>query len=81
VELYALAETRPFVVNSQLFNDIAGKHIAAAAATLTPGVVEAAQVRGQMLDWWETAAELLHELRSLGWEGTPPYMEGQGLES
>jgi hypothetical protein len=30
-------------------------------------VVEAAQARGQALDSWETAAELLEELRKLGW--------------
>jgi tetratricopeptide (TPR) repeat protein len=67
VELYALAESQPFVANSQLFKDIAGKHIAAAAATLAPEVVEAARSRGRTLDWRDTAATLLDELRELGW--------------
>ncbi len=68
VELYALAESRPFVANSQLFEDIAGKQVAAAAATLPPDVVEAAQARGQALDWRETADALLIELHELGWD-------------
>jgi predicted ATPase/DNA-binding SARP family transcriptional activator len=61
VELYALAESHPFVANSQLFEDIAGRHIKAAAAALPPDVVEAARTRGQALDWWEVAQELLAE--------------------
>jgi predicted ATPase/DNA-binding SARP family transcriptional activator len=80
LQLYALASRYPFVANSHWFEDVAGKHIAAIATTLPPQVVAAAQERGRARDLWETAAELLHELRSLGWEGTPPYMEGQGLE-
>jgi hypothetical protein len=32
-----------------------------------PEVVPAAQERGPALDWWETAEELLEELRVLGW--------------
>jgi tetratricopeptide (TPR) repeat protein len=67
VELYALAETHPFVTNSQLFEDIAGRHVKAAGAALPPDVVEAAQTRGRALDWWETAGALLEELRQLGW--------------
>jgi tetratricopeptide (TPR) repeat protein len=71
VELYALAESLPFIANSQLFADIAGKHIAAVAATLAPDVVLAVQARGRALDWWETAEGLLEELRALGWGGSP----------
>jgi tetratricopeptide (TPR) repeat protein len=67
VELYALAESLPFVANSRLFEDIAGQHIRKAAVSLPLEVVEAAQARGQALDWWETAAELLEELPKLGW--------------
>ena len=67
VELYAMAESLPFVANSRLFEDIAGKHVAAASAGLPPAVVEATQARGQALDWWETADALLSELRELGW--------------
>jgi tetratricopeptide (TPR) repeat protein len=61
-ELYALASRHPFVANSRWFEDIAGKHIAAVAATLPPEVVAAAQERGKARDLWETAAELLAEL-------------------
>jgi tetratricopeptide (TPR) repeat protein len=67
VELYALAESHPLVANSQLFEDIAGRHIKAAGAALPPDVVEAARERGRELDWWDTAAELLDELPKLGW--------------
>jgi tetratricopeptide (TPR) repeat protein len=62
VELYALASSSPFVSNSRWFEDVAGKHIAAAAATLPPDVVSAAQQRGRARDLWETAKELLAEL-------------------
>lgn len=62
VEVYATASSHPFVANSQLFEDIPGRRIKAAAARLPPGTVEAAQARGRALDWWETAAELLEEL-------------------
>ncbi len=63
----ALAESLPFVGNSQLFADIAGKPMAAVADTLPPEVVVAAQARGRQLDWWETAETLLEELGKLGW--------------
>jgi hypothetical protein len=52
--------------SAQLFEKIAGGHIRAAAATLPPEVVEAAQARGRALDWWEVAQELLAELRQVG---------------
>jgi hypothetical protein len=67
IELYALAFNNPFIANSQLFEDIAGRHIMAATANLPPEVVEAAQARGRALEWWKTAAELLEELKSLEW--------------
>jgi DNA-binding SARP family transcriptional activator/predicted ATPase len=67
VELYALAESHPFVANSRLFEDIAGRFIEAAAATLPPEVTESAQERGRTLDWWDTAAGLLKELPEMGW--------------
>jgi len=67
VELYALAESHPFVTNSQLFEDIAGRFIEAAAASLPPEVVKAARARGRALDWWDTAAALLEELSEPGW--------------
>jgi hypothetical protein len=62
VELYALASRYPFVANSRWFEDVAGKHIAAVAATLPTEVVAAAQERGRARDLWATAEELLAEL-------------------
>jgi len=62
VELYALASRYPFVANSRWFENVAGQHIAAVAATLPPDVVAAAQERGRARDLWVTAAELLAEL-------------------
>jgi predicted ATPase/DNA-binding SARP family transcriptional activator len=67
VELYGLASTIPLVRNARWFEDIAGRHIAAAAATLPPETVAAAQARGRARDLKATVAELLAEL---GGEGT-----------
>jgi predicted ATPase len=71
VELYALASRYPVVANSRWFEDIAGRHIATVAATLPPEVVATAQKRGRALGLWETAEELLVELRALGWAEPP----------
>jgi tetratricopeptide (TPR) repeat protein len=65
IELYALACTQPLVAHSRLFEEIAGKFVKAATAALPPDGVEAAQKRGRSLDWWETARELLDELREI----------------
>jgi predicted ATPase/DNA-binding SARP family transcriptional activator len=62
VELYALASRYPLVANSRWFEDVAGKHIAAVAATLPPDVVAAAQERGRAREMDATVAELLAEL-------------------
>jgi hypothetical protein len=62
VELYALASRYPLVANAQWFEDVAGVHIAAAAATLPPDVVAAAQERGRARDLKATVEELLEEL-------------------
>jgi predicted ATPase len=62
VELYALASRYPHVANSRWVEDVAGKHIAAAATTLPPEVVAAAQERGRARDLWATVEELLAEL-------------------
>jgi hypothetical protein len=62
VEIYALASRYGFVANSCWFEDLAGKHIAAVAATLPPEVVAAAQERGRARDLWATAEELAGEL-------------------
>jgi hypothetical protein len=58
--------------NGSLTNDgmytytwnVAGRHIAAAAAALPPDVVAAAQERGRAGDLWATVQELLAQLGS-----------------
>lgn len=64
IELYTLASRYPYVANSRWFEDVAGRHIAAVAATLPPEVVAAAQERGRARDLWQTAEELLKELET-----------------
>jgi hypothetical protein len=61
-EVYALASRYPFVANSSWFEDVVGKHIAAAAAGLPPEVAAAAQERGTSSDLRETVTKLLGEL-------------------
>jgi hypothetical protein len=47
VELYVLlASLHPGVADLRWFEDVAGRHVAAAAASLPPEAVEAAQARG-----------------------------------
>jgi hypothetical protein len=64
VELYALASRYPHVANSRWFEDVAGRHLAAASAQLPPDVVAAAEERGRARDLWATAEELLAELET-----------------
>jgi predicted ATPase/DNA-binding SARP family transcriptional activator len=64
VELYALASRYPTGARSRWYEDVVGRHIAAAAATLPPDVVAAAQERGRARDLAATVAELLAELGS-----------------
>jgi hypothetical protein len=64
VELYGLASRYEFVANSRWFEDVAGRRIAAFAATLPPEVVAAAQKRGRARDLDATAKELLAELEA-----------------
>jgi tetratricopeptide (TPR) repeat protein len=64
VELYALALRYPFVANSVWWEDVVGKHIATAAASLPPDVVAASEERGRARDLWSTAEKLLVELKS-----------------
>ena len=59
VELYALAARHPLVANSRWFENVAGRYLAAAAATLPPEVVVAAQKRGRARELWATVEELL----------------------
>jgi hypothetical protein len=61
-ELYALASRYPSVANAQWFEDVAGQHIAAAAETLPPEIVTAAQERGRARDLQATVQELRREL-------------------
>jgi tetratricopeptide (TPR) repeat protein len=67
IELYSLASQHPFVSQGQLFEDIAGRHITALAASLPSDVVEAAKARGKEREMWDTASELLEELPKLRW--------------
>jgi predicted ATPase/DNA-binding CsgD family transcriptional regulator/tetratricopeptide (TPR) repeat protein len=59
VELYALAARYPFVANSRWFEDAIGWHIAVAADSLPPDVVQAARERGQARDLDVTVAAWL----------------------
>jgi predicted ATPase/rubrerythrin len=62
VELFALTERLPYIANSVLLEQVAGRHIKAATATLPPEVQAAARGRGRASDWWETAEALMSEL-------------------
>jgi tetratricopeptide (TPR) repeat protein len=61
VELYALASRYPFVGGSQWFEDVAGKRIAEAAATLPPEAAEEARKRGRARDLEAAVDEMLAE--------------------
>jgi tetratricopeptide (TPR) repeat protein len=62
VETYESVRRFRTVADSRWFEDVAGKHIAAAAATLPPDMVAAAQERGRTQDPWAVAQELSIEL-------------------
>jgi hypothetical protein len=47
LEIYALAERYPFVKKSRWFEDIAGRELSAAAASLPPEAVAGAQEGGE----------------------------------
>jgi tetratricopeptide (TPR) repeat protein len=63
VEIYALAARSPHVARSRLWEDLAGRRIAALAATLPPEAVAAAQERGRARDTEATIKELSVDLR------------------
>ena len=67
IELYALAWRHPLLANAQCFVDTFGQRLDKIVARLPFAVAAAAQVRGQALELWETAAMLHTELRALGW--------------
>ena len=62
VELYALLKRLQVVARSPWFEDVAGKQIAAAAATLPTEMVLAAQAQGQTGDMWATLELFLAEV-------------------
>ncbi len=62
VELYALMSRYPAAANSRIAEDVVGRFVGVAAATLPPDVVAAAQARGRARDLDATVAELLAEL-------------------
>jgi hypothetical protein len=66
-ELYALAWRHPVLANAQRFIDSFGQRLDAVVVALPPSIAAAAQVRGQTLDLWETAAALEAELTAVGW--------------
>jgi predicted ATPase len=61
-ELWALLSGYPFVAQSHWFADVAGRQIAAAAATLPPDAAAAAQLLGHTRDLDSTASEVADEL-------------------
>jgi hypothetical protein len=63
VELYALACRESYVANSQWYEDVFGRPIADAVASLSPEMSKAAQEQGRALDLWETGETLLQELK------------------
>jgi len=64
VEIYALASQHPQIAASRWWADVAGRHVAAAAMTLTPEVLAAARKRGQARELQATLQELSAELAS-----------------
>jgi DNA-binding SARP family transcriptional activator/predicted ATPase len=69
VALHALVSRFPFVANSRWMDDIVGRPIAVAAASLPAGAVTKAEERGRAWDLWVTAAELVAELEEAGSPG------------
>ena len=63
IELAALLWSYPIVANSQWFDDIAGQEITAAIENIPPEVASVCQERGRCRDLWETARELIEELK------------------
>jgi predicted ATPase/DNA-binding SARP family transcriptional activator len=61
VEIYALLNRHEFVANARWFGDVFGQVVEKASANLPPDTVAAAQARGETLDLWQAAQELLVE--------------------
>jgi hypothetical protein len=66
VELYALASCAPYIGNSQWFEDVAGRHMAAAATSLPAATVASAQQRGRDREMWQAVGKLLESLLDEG---------------
>ena len=64
LELFALACTQPLIADSRWFDDVVGRHIEAAAETLSTEVAAEARNRGETMDWWQTIEDLLDQLRA-----------------
>jgi predicted ATPase len=62
VELYALARRYPWVAQSRWFEELAGRHVDASAASLPAEVATAARERGRARELWATVTQLLEEL-------------------
>jgi hypothetical protein len=58
-----LASHHPLVTNARWFEDVAGRHISAAAADLASGVVSAAEERGRARKLDDVIRELMVELQ------------------
>jgi tetratricopeptide (TPR) repeat protein len=65
VELYALASRYGLVADSRWFEDVAGRHVTAIAASLPEDAVAAAEARGRARDLEATAEELLWKLEQM----------------
>lgn len=59
LEIYALAWRAEHVARSQWYREVAGRELEAAFAAVPAEVANAARKRGERLDLWETAAELV----------------------
>jgi predicted ATPase/DNA-binding SARP family transcriptional activator len=62
LEIYSLISCHPWVSNWGWLEDIAGSYVGFAATTLPSEVVKETRARGQALDPWLTATELLSHL-------------------
>ena len=71
VELYAVAESHPYVANSCWFEVVCGQPIAIAATALPPEVAKSVRRRGRPFSWQETLSELAQELSQLSLRQRP----------
>jgi len=55
------------LANSRWLYDAAGGQLESLNVSIPPEELAAARAKGESLDLWETAAELVEELPRLGW--------------